>query len=148
MQTRRRWGALLGVVAVGAGLAASEVASRLLHQRVSPVVAVAEGVIQVTPGRLIELAISTVGNYDKPLLVAGTLVVIFAIAAAIGVLATRTVLAAEASCCTRGGCRRRGVQSPAGLRDDGHIPVIVGTLVSVVLLSVLANLAHATSLLR
>ena len=43
-----RYGALLGVVSAGAGLAVSELVSGYLHQRVSPIGAVAEEVIRLT----------------------------------------------------------------------------------------------------
>ena len=76
-----RNGAILGVVAVGGGLAVSEVASGILHQRVSPVVAVAESIIRLTPGSVIEAVISVVGHHDKTVLIASTLVITLLFAA-------------------------------------------------------------------
>ncbi len=74
MGSQRRLGAIVGVLSSAAGLGASELASGLLHQRVSPVVAVAESIIRLTPGAVIEKVISIVGHNDKPLVIGGTLI--------------------------------------------------------------------------
>ena len=135
MQIRRRWGALLGVVAVAAGLAVSEVISGLLHHRVSPVVAVAEGIIQITPGRIVEAGISTFGTADKPLLVTGTLLALLLISMAIGILATRTLLAAQAAAVSLGVVA--AVAASDRLPDSPYVylPVLLGTAVTMSLLA-------------
>ena len=66
---------LAGVLAGGAGLATSYFLAMAMTLRDSPVLAVAELIIRLTPGALVEKAISTVGHRDKPLLVIGVLVV-------------------------------------------------------------------------
>ncbi len=53
------------------GLAVAELVGALLRVRVSPVLAVGEAVIELTPGALAERAIDAVGRADKPLLIAG-----------------------------------------------------------------------------
>ena len=63
-------GAVAGVVAAGAGLAVSELLSGFAHLRVSPVEAVAESIIRLTPGSVIEFVISHLGHDDKPLVIA------------------------------------------------------------------------------
>lgn len=73
-----------GVLATIAGLAVSELAAGLLKSRVSPLLAVGEWVIEVTPGSVAEEAISRVGRADKPLLVTGVLLVLLAIGAVLG----------------------------------------------------------------
>lgn len=74
MKTFRGAWSLAGLVAGGAGLATSYVVANLLAIRDSPVVAVAELVIQITPGAVVEEAIGTLGAADKPLLVGGIFV--------------------------------------------------------------------------
>ena len=68
--SRLPW-ALAGIVTGVAGLATSYAVAMVLTIRESPVVAVAELVIRLTPGPLAEQAISLVGQLDKPLLVLG-----------------------------------------------------------------------------
>ena len=65
--------ALAGASAGAIGLATAELAAALLHARVSPVLAVGEAIIELTPGAVAERAISVVGRADKPLLVIGVL---------------------------------------------------------------------------
>lgn len=82
MRASRGWWAGAGLVAGAAGLATSYAASAALA-RDSAVVAVADGVIRLTPGSVVERAIGTLGHRDKPFLVAAVLVlsaVLFAVA--------------------------------------------------------------------
>src|SRR3954464_11468738 len=88
-------GALLGLVSAGGGLAGSEAASGYLHQRVSPVAALAEEIIRLTPGRVIEFVISLVGHNDKPLLISLTLVGVAVVSAAVGIVAVRSTPIAQ-----------------------------------------------------
>jgi DMSO/TMAO reductase YedYZ molybdopterin-dependent catalytic subunit len=80
--------ALAGAVAVGAGLGAAEVATGVLSLSTSPVLAIGEGVIAITPGGIAEAAIDAVGRLDKPLLVVGTVVGALLLGAAAGWLET------------------------------------------------------------
>src|SRR6478609_1725721 len=66
---------LAGLLAGAAGLATSYFVSMAMNLRDSPVAAVAELVIRLTPGSVAEKAIGAVGHQDKPLLVTGVLVV-------------------------------------------------------------------------
>jgi DMSO/TMAO reductase YedYZ molybdopterin-dependent catalytic subunit len=75
-------GAVAGVV----GLATAELASALLRVRVTPVEAVGEAVIELTPAGLAERAIEAVGQWDKPLLVAGVVVGLLCLSALAGLL--------------------------------------------------------------
>ncbi len=59
----------------------------VLAIRVSPVVAVAETVIAITPGAVADRAISVLGLYDKPALVTGILVLLLGCFAGAGLLA-------------------------------------------------------------
>ena len=75
------------MVAGAAGLAASYAVAMVMSIRESPVVAVTELVIRLTPGRVVEQAIDLVGQRDKPLLVAGILVLLVLLFAWAGHLA-------------------------------------------------------------
>lgn len=130
---------LAGVLAGLAGLATSYATSGVLTIRESPVVAVAEQVIKLTPGAAAERAISVLGHYDKPALVAGILVLLLGIFAGAGLLA-------------RGGWWRPFVvwvalagvglaavvaQRSSGLTDA--LPVLVGLLTWVTIHSALTD---------
>lgn len=78
--------ALAGATAGLGGLAVAELVSALLHGRVSPVLAVGESIIELTPGAVAERAISAVGSADKPLLVTGVVVGVLVLSALAGVL--------------------------------------------------------------
>lgn len=67
---------LAGVVAGAAGLATSYLTASVLSIREAPVTAVADLVIRLTPGPVVEFAIGLLGTLDKPLLVVGILVVL------------------------------------------------------------------------
>lgn len=78
-----------GVVAGLVGLAVAELAAAVLRVRLSPVEAVGEAVIEVTPGGLAERAIDAVGQWDKPLLVGGVVLGLLLGCALAGVVGVR-----------------------------------------------------------
>ena len=84
--SRGRW-RLAGVVTMVVGLATSYATAMALTIRESPVVAVAELIIRITPGPLAERLIRFVGQLDKPLLILGILLFLLAMGALAGSLA-------------------------------------------------------------
>ncbi|MGH3490632.1 MAG: molybdopterin-dependent oxidoreductase [Actinopolymorphaceae bacterium] len=92
MQTpiSRARGALAGVLAAMAGLAAAELVAGLLGIAETPVVAVGATFIDVIPTPVREFGIELLGTADKPVLIAGIVVVLAGLAAWAGVLATRS----------------------------------------------------------
>jgi DMSO/TMAO reductase YedYZ molybdopterin-dependent catalytic subunit len=78
-----------GILAGVAGLATSYACAMVLTIRESPVVAVAELVIRLTPGPVTEWAIDLLGRADKPVLVGGILLVLLGVFALAGRLARR-----------------------------------------------------------
>lgn len=72
-----------------AGLAASHAATMALTLRTSPVVAVAEFVIEHVPGQVAENAIEFLGNQDKPVLVGAIVLILLGFSAWAGRLALR-----------------------------------------------------------
>ncbi len=92
-ETSRAYGAVSGVLAVGVVLGAAELAAGLLSNGRSLVVAVGDVVIDIVPGGVERAAISTLGTWDKPFLIAGILVGSGLLGAALGILAARRFLA-------------------------------------------------------
>src|SRR4051812_48490498 len=85
---RGAW-SLAGLVAGAAGLATSYFVAMAMTLRESPVVAVAQLVIKLTPGWLAHYLIQQVGHLDKPLLLTGIFVVLGLVFAWAGRLARR-----------------------------------------------------------
>ena len=78
-------GIATGAVAVGVG----QLVAGLTTPNASPVVAVGQAAIDLTPGAVKDWAISAFGSHDKTVLVSGVVVVLFIAAALIGMLALR-----------------------------------------------------------
>ena len=78
--------AVIGVLAVGAALAAGHLVAGLVAPGASPFLAVGDGVIRLSPQVLTEFAKNTFGTADKPVLLTGMAVVILAVAAVAGLL--------------------------------------------------------------
>jgi hypothetical protein len=87
---------LSGLLAGAAGLVVAELVGRVVPGGSSPVLAVANRVVDLTPTALRGPAIEATGNADKPLLLAGILLVVGLLAAYGGGLAARRPGAAEA----------------------------------------------------
>ncbi|MBW3648753.1 MAG: molybdopterin-dependent oxidoreductase [Actinobacteria bacterium] len=87
--------ALAGLLAGAGALVSAELASRIVPGAVSPVVAVGNRAVELTPDSLRRASIAAFGTMDKPLLLGGILLVVGLLAALCGVLAVRRRLAAE-----------------------------------------------------
>jgi DMSO/TMAO reductase YedYZ molybdopterin-dependent catalytic subunit len=91
-QPRRRSalaGALAGVLAAAVAMGVAQLAAGLTVPQSSPVLAVGQAAIDLTPPAVKDFAISTFGANDKNALLIGILVVLAACAAVIGMLAVR-----------------------------------------------------------
>jgi DMSO/TMAO reductase YedYZ molybdopterin-dependent catalytic subunit len=86
---RRLLAALAGLVAAALALGVAELAAALVGPASSPVIAVGDAAITLTPEPVKHFAITTFGENDKIALVVGTLVVIALYALLIGLLALR-----------------------------------------------------------
>jgi DMSO/TMAO reductase YedYZ molybdopterin-dependent catalytic subunit len=82
--------ALAGLVAAAVALGVAELAAALVGPASSPVIAVGDAVITLTPEAVKEFAIRTFGENDKIVLVAGTLVIVALYALVIGLIALRS----------------------------------------------------------
>lgn len=125
--SRGLW-ALAGLVAGAAGLATSYAAGLALTVRQSPVVAVAEWIVALTPGPVVRLAIRVLGFLDKPLLIGGILLVLGIAFAAAGVLARRRPWAAVGVYAVLALLGFVAVVSRPGFRSLDLVPLLVGVL--------------------
>ncbi|MFD0718439.1 molybdopterin-dependent oxidoreductase [Streptomyces globosus] len=90
-------GAVCGLLAACAGLAAAELAAAAVRPEAAPVAAVGGTLVDLAPAAVKEWAVRTFGTADKPLLAAGILLVLAAVAAAAGVLAAHRPRAGAAA---------------------------------------------------
>ena len=79
-----RWSIPSGLLAAAAAIAASEGLAALFNLRESPVVAVGQSVIKLTPGPIAEAIIGVVGHADKPLAVTSVVIAILLLGALAG----------------------------------------------------------------
>ncbi len=134
-------GALTGV----AGLAVSLATASVLNERLSPVTAVAEGIAEITPGKLVETAIAAVGTWDKPLLVGGVIVGLLGLSAAGGALAERGVRRGQLVFLAMGLLALAAVLGPGGGATSAVVPVVAGTITWLAVLPVLVPPSAAPS---
>ena len=88
--TRRVLAALAGLLAAAVALGVAELVAALVGPAASPVIAVGDAVITLTPEPVKAFAIRTFGENDKIALVVGTLVIVAVYALVIGLLALRS----------------------------------------------------------
>jgi len=135
---RGAWSAA-GLAAGAAGLATSYFAAMALTIRESPVVAVAELVIRLTPGPVAEYLISLVGALDKPLLLLGLFVFLAVVFAWAGRLARRTWWAPAAVYAALAAVGAVAVSTQRGAAVIDVLPVAVGFVTWLVALSMLTE---------
>ncbi|SNS87543.1 DMSO/TMAO reductase YedYZ, molybdopterin-dependent catalytic subunit [Geodermatophilus pulveris] len=138
---RRPLAAVAGLLAAGGALGVGELVAGLVGPQSSPVVAVGDKVITLTPEPVKAFAIATFGEDDKIALVVGTLVLIASYALALGVLALRRRAVGVAGIALFGVVgAAAAVTGPAGGPLDA-LPALVGALAGVAaLLALLAPL--------
>src|SRR5260370_4511675 len=82
-------GAVSGLIAAAAAMGIAQLLAGLTTPAAAPVLAVGQAVIDATPLPVKDWATSTFGTGDKTVLVGGVLVLLFAFAAVLVVLAVR-----------------------------------------------------------
>src|SRR5690349_11119285 len=82
-------GAVAGVLAAAVAIGAAQLAAGLTSPQGSPVLAVGQSAIDLTPAPVKNFAISTFGSSDKAALLGGILVLLALYAALVGMLAVR-----------------------------------------------------------
>jgi DMSO/TMAO reductase YedYZ molybdopterin-dependent catalytic subunit/uncharacterized membrane protein (UPF0136 family) len=135
---RGAW-SLAGLAAGAAGLATSYFVAMAMTIRESPVVAVAELVIRLTPGPLAEYLIGLVGKLDKPLLLLGIFVVLGLLFAWAGRLARRSWWAPAVVYAGLSAVGAVAVFVQRGATVNDAVPVAVGLVTWLVTLSLLTE---------
>lgn len=139
MRTSRLWWAVAGLLAGAVGLALSYAAAALLHVRESPVVAVAEGFADLTPGPVVKWAIDTFDKDDKKILVVGIMIFLAVAFAVIGRLARRRWWAAVLGFVSLAGIAVLAVLAKPTPSAMDFAPIVVGLLCWIVALAVLVE---------
>jgi len=83
------WGAVCGVLTAAVAIGIAQLLAGLSIPNASPVIAVGQVAINLTPLPVKDWATSTFGNNDKNVLLTGVIVVVFLYAIAVGVVAMR-----------------------------------------------------------
>ncbi|MFJ8015633.1 molybdopterin-dependent oxidoreductase [Streptomyces sp. NPDC096339] len=134
-------GAVTGVVAAIAGLAAAELAAAAVRPEAAPVTAVGRTLVDLTPVGLREWAIRLFGPSDKAVLGIGIVLVLAVVAAGTGMLALRSLPAGIA---VTGGIGVLGavaaLSRPEASWKDA-LPSLVGALASAAVLYLLVTAA-------
>ncbi len=130
-------GALAGLLAALTALAAAELAAALVRPEASPVVAVGGNVIDLTPTWLRELAVSTFGTNDKPVLVGSILVVLVLLALATGALAVRHRTVGLAGVAVLGLVGAAAAATRPDAQPLDPVPSLVGAVVGALALTLL-----------
>ncbi len=133
----RRFGALAGLLAAAVALGVAELVAAIVGPASSPVVAVGDAVITVTPEPVKNFAIRTFGENDKVALVIGTLVVVAIYSMLIGILALRNRRLGTAGILLFGaiGAYAAATRPAGGMLDA--VPSLVGAGAGIVALNAL-----------
>lgn len=137
--------ALAGLVTAAAGMATAAATASVLGLRLSPVGAVAEGVVEATPGGVARVAIDLVGQWDKPLLVAGVLVVVLGLGAIAGLVARRRLLVGQLLWVALAGLGLLAVLTRPGVAATGLLPILVGAATWLLMLPFLLGPGSVTA---
>ncbi len=131
--------AFAGLVAGLAGIAVSHAVTMLLTIRATPLLAVAEAIIEHTPGDVAEALISVVGQYDKPLLITGVTLGVLVLSMVAGALAERSQVLAQLLFVAMGVIAFVAVQTRPGSSVYDVLPVVAGTITWLIALAFLVD---------
>ncbi len=134
---RRSLAALAGLVAAAVALGVGELVAGITGAASSPVIAVGNAAIPLTPEPVKAFAIATFGEADKAVLIAGTLVVVAVYAVLVGLVGLRSRLLGSAGIAVFGLVGAlAAVTRPAAGPLDG-VPSLVGAVAGIVALAAL-----------
>lgn len=135
----RTLAALSGALAAAAGLGVGELLAAAVTAWPSPVVAVADRVVERAPASVTRFAIDTFGTADKPVLIAGVLTVLAVFGAVVGVAAPRRPGLALVGIGAIGLVGAVAVLAGAGAVTAALVPTVATTLVAAATLLVLVS---------
>ena len=140
--TTPRWhGALAGFLSAAVALGIAQLVAGLVRGTTSPVVSVGEWVIDHVPVWVKEFAIRQFGTNDKPMLIAGTVVLLAVFAVVIGILAVRRLWIGVAGIALFGLMGMATAATRPSASSRAVVPALVGTLAAV---TTLVLLLHGT----
>ena len=143
MRAWRDW-SVAGLVAGLAGFATSYLAAMTLTLRDSPVSAVGQMIIRITPGTVAEHAIKLLGSHDKTVLVGVIFVLLCAFCALAGVLALYRWWAAWVVFAVLAAVGALAVSLQSGLSAIDFAPLAVGFVTWLLVLALLAAALRRT----
>ena len=139
----RTSGAVVGLLALGAGLAVAALVAAIANVD-NPIVAVGNRVVDGVPRWLKEWAVSTFGTNDKPVLLSGVWVALVVASIAAGRVAVRRSLApAVAGVAVAGVLGVIAAVTRTGSRGADWLPPTLGAIVAAVVLVLLARALRA-----
>ncbi|MEV6686154.1 molybdopterin-dependent oxidoreductase [Streptomyces sp. NPDC051130] len=136
---RTALGAVCGVLAAFAGLAAAQLAAALVRPEASPVTAVGGAAVDRTPAAVKEWAVRTFGTADKTVLTLGIVVVLALVAVAAGTLAVRRLRACLAVAVCFGVVGAVAALSRPGAAWPDALPSLLGGSVAAAVLYLLVR---------
>ena len=140
--------AAAGLLAGLAGLTVALAGTALLRQRLTPPEAVAEAIIEATPGQLAVRLVHLVGRWDKPLLLTGVLVGLVPLSVVAGLLARRALWAGQVVFVVLGLLAAVSVLTRPEGTVVGLLPVLVGTAAWILALRFLTDPLRAARAAR
>jgi DMSO/TMAO reductase YedYZ molybdopterin-dependent catalytic subunit len=135
--------AVAGVLAAAVTLTVSSLVATLMGSGSGPLVDVGQAFIGITPEWLKQAAIATFGVNDKTALLVGTVLVLAALAAGIGVLALRSRALGTAAVLALGTVGAVAAVTRADAGELAVVPSLVGAAAGIVALRLLVDRADA-----
>jgi DMSO/TMAO reductase YedYZ molybdopterin-dependent catalytic subunit len=140
VQTQKRYGALAGIAAAAVALGVGELVGLVVAPRSGPLIAVSGVVIDKVPEQGKNLAISIFGTNDKLALQIGTILLLLAFAAIVGILGQRRLWFGLAGIGVFGAVGLAAALTRAGAAAIWVVPTLVATLAAAVTLWFLLRL--------
>jgi DMSO/TMAO reductase YedYZ molybdopterin-dependent catalytic subunit len=128
-----------GVLSAAVALGVAELVAVAIGPNSSPVVAVGQGVIRLTPEWAKEFAIRTFGEQDKVALVAGTFVLLVIAAFVLGIVGVRRRVVGFVGVALFGVVGAVAALAQPGAGPSTAIPSVVGAVAGIVALAALAR---------
>ncbi len=132
-------GVVAGLLSAAAALGIAELVTVLARPEASPIIAVGQEAIDVTPRPVKEWAIRTFGERDKQVLLAGVVVSLALLAAAIGAMAVRRLPFGLAGVAAFGVVGALAAASRPNADPADVLPALVGAAAGMVVLAFLAR---------
>jgi DMSO/TMAO reductase YedYZ molybdopterin-dependent catalytic subunit len=133
--------ALVGIVGVGAAIAAGQLVAGFVGTDASPYLAVGDAVVDMTPGWLKDFAVSNFGTNDKLVLLTTMGVVLFLLGALAGVLSRRSALPGTLFAVVLGVVATAAVLGRKDLGQLGVLAPVVSLVVGALVFRLLHRLA-------